>query len=87
MAQGLTPPAPVNENIYCLSDSQRNQQNIRRLPQNMYDATKEFAKDPLMAEVLGENAFAKYVAGKEAEWADYSQRVTQWEVDQYLTKY
>jgi len=85
--QNLTPPDPVNENVYVLTDAQRNSQKIRRLPQNMYDAIKEFVDDSLMKEVLGESAFATYVAGKEAEWADYSQRVTQWEIDQYLTKY
>lgn len=82
----LTPPPPVNKNIYTLTDEEKTMHKIKRVPQNMFDAINDFKEDPLMREVLG-GAYEKYLKGKKKEWADYSQHVHEWEREQYLTKY
>ena len=47
---------------------------------------KEFEKDPLMKEVLGEEVCGKYVKAKMAEWETYNRQVSDWEVDNYLLR-
>ncbi len=84
---GMTPPPPVNKNIYTLTDEEKKTHRIKGVPQNMLDAIEDFANDSLMKEVMGESAFRKYLNGKECEWADYSSHVHEWEREHYLTKY
>ena len=50
------------------------------------EAVKEFEKDPLMKEVLGEEVCGKYVKAKMAEWETYNRQVSDWEVDNYLLR-
>lgn len=85
--KGLVPPPPVNKNIYTLSETEKKKHKIMRVPQNLFDAIDDFEADPLMREVLGDSAYSKYLAGKKAEWADYSTHVHEWERVHYLTKY
>jgi glutamine synthetase len=37
--------------------------------------------------VLGEHVSRKYIDAKKREWFDYSTRVSEWELEQYLAKY
>ena len=36
---------------------------------------------------LGDHIFEKYIEAKEEEWDSYRTKITQWEIDEYLTKY
>ncbi|MEG0257893.1 MAG: type I glutamate--ammonia ligase [Christensenella sp.] len=85
--KGMTPPPPVNKNIYKLNDEEKKRHMIKRVPQNMFDAIDDFTDDPLMLEVMGESAYRKYLKGKKQEWSDYSTHVHEWERERYLTKY
>ncbi len=85
--QGLTPPAAVDGNIYELTAAERKRKKVEALPVDLHDALEEMKKDPLVREVLGEHVFEKYLEAKELEWLDYRTKITQWEVDNYLTKY
>jgi glutamine synthetase len=38
----------------------------------------------LVAETLGEHVFDFFLRNKKAEWSEYSQQVTQWELNRYL---
>ncbi len=80
-------PPPVNKNIYTLTNAERKKYKVNAVPANLLEAMGYFEEDPLMKEFLGESAFNKYLAGKKAEWYDYSTHVHQWETDRYLTKY
>jgi glutamine synthetase len=56
------------------------------MPDNLHEAIMEFKKDPLMAEVLGDHAYGKYIEAKEIEWDQYRTRVTPWELSNDLIK-
>ncbi|MEF9864448.1 MAG: type I glutamate--ammonia ligase [Christensenellaceae bacterium] len=84
---GLTPPPPVNKNIYNLTKEEKIKHQIKQVPQNLQEAIEDFEQDALMSEVLGKSTFGKYLKGKKVEWSDYSMHVHNWEREQYLTKY
>jgi glutamine synthetase len=83
----LTPPAPVEENIYEFSEQEAKERNIQTLSRDLYDAMNNFKKDELVKEALGEYAFEKFLHLKTTEWDEYRMQVTSWEIDQYLEKY
>jgi glutamine synthetase len=44
-------------------------------------------KDKLICNTLGEHILEKYIEAKELEWLNYKTRISQWEIDEYLSKY
>lgn len=85
--RGLTPPCSTDENIFELSEDDREARGIESLPSDLKQAVRAFRKDPLMRETLGDHIFQKYVEHKNDEWNEYKIRVTQWELDRYLERY
>jgi len=85
--KNLTPPKPVEENIYHLSEADRVAKKIASLPANLYEALYEFKKSELMRSVLGDHIFTRYYEAKMNEWDQYRAQVTPWELDKYLEKY
>ncbi|GKU27301.1 type I glutamate--ammonia ligase [Clostridium folliculivorans] len=83
----LTPPKNIEANIFDMTEEQRKEQGIDRLPDNLYDAIVEFSKDGLVKDTLGDHAFQVYKEAKNLEWDDYRAKVHQWEIDQYLSKF
>jgi glutamine synthetase len=80
----LTPPEPVEENIYSLDDESLATKNIDVLPGSLGDALYQLKKDELMREVLGEHLFERYIDVKTKEWDEFKKQVTSWEIDTYL---
>ena len=83
----LTPPDPVEEDIYHLDESGRIQLNIGELPQNLYEAIQASEEDPLIRETLGDYLFERYIAAKKQEWREYSLNISNWEIERYLWVY
>ncbi len=80
----LTPPPPIDENIYKMSESDREKHGITSLPSNLEEALQEAKKSELVREVLGDHIFEKFVESKESEWKEYSRFVSDWERDRYF---
>jgi len=80
----LTPPQPVEENIYQLDDESLVQKNIDTLPTSLWEALDELKKDKLLQETLGEHLFERYIDVKTKEWDEFKKQVTTWEIDTYL---
>lgn len=85
--KGLTPPAPVDRNIYMLTREERANLAIEQLPQSLKEALDELEKDSLIMEALGEHAASRFVAFKRQEWDEYKACVHEWEIGQYLYRY
>lgn len=83
----LEPPKSVDQNLFEMTDRQRMELGIERLPATLGEAIEEFEKDEFVKKVLGAHITEKYLAQKKAEWAAYQAHVTDWEVMQYLMKY
>jgi glutamine synthetase len=80
----MTPPGPIQENVYHMSVEDRKGKGIDRLPSSLGEALDELQKDTLIRKVLGDQVAEKYIATKRDEWLDYCALVTDWEKDRYL---
>ncbi|NLW70918.1 MAG: glutamine synthetase, partial [Eubacteriaceae bacterium] len=80
----LTPPAPVDANLYRLTDEQRNALNIDHLPRTLTESLNALKHDSLLLELLGDHASRQYINARESEWEAYSIQVSKWELDRYL---
>ena len=85
--QNLKPLAAVEQNIYEMDLATRKMNNIESLPENLYEAINELRQDKLIQEALGEHIYSRFVLAKIREWENYSSRVYDWEIDEYLEKF
>jgi glutamine synthetase len=84
---GINPPAPVDQNIFEMSEQELQSRGIGCLPGTLGDALEELKKDRLIQEALGPHIFEKFVAAKTLEWNEYRIQVHPWEQSMYLSKY
>jgi glutamine synthetase len=87
IANKLPTPAPVDRNIYVMSEEERQDAGIPSLPVNIKEALSEMLRDEVICDVLGDHALSHFYELKEIEWDMYRTQVHQWERDQYLTMY
>ena len=85
--QRLTPPDPVNKNIFTMSHRERRKYRIDELPRDLHEALDCLEKDPVVREALGEHNYDRLLEAGRQEWLEYSAVVTSWEIEQYLGKY
>jgi glutamine synthetase len=81
--EGLNPGLPNEDNLYELSDAQRQERGIDFLPQTLQEAVAAFAADPLVEQTLGKALSDEFIKYKTQEWEAYHLAVSQWEVDRY----
>ncbi len=79
-------PAPVDRNIYTMTDAEKESLGIISLPENLWEALHELSRDELLIDALGEHIYSKFMEVKLAEWREYNIQVTPWELKHYLTK-
>ena len=82
--RGLKPVESVQQDIYTMTEDEREAANIQNLPKNLYEAIQEMRKSSFMKDVLGADVYKKYLRAKEEEWMEYTSQVTDWEIDRYL---
>lgn len=85
--KGMKVPESIDENIYTMTEECRKMSGIESLPATLEDAVAELEKDPLIRETLGEHVYTNYIEAKKKEWDNYRTRVSQWELDNYLSQY
>lgn len=83
----ITPPPEVTQNIFELTQKQKQEMHIRSLPSSLLEAIEAMEQDPFIREVLGDHIFDCYVRAKREEWNEYRLQVSEWEVNRYLSKY
>jgi len=83
--QGLEPPEPVEENVYEMSETEREKRGIKTLPSSLQEAIALTEKSKLVKEALGEHVFNAFIENKKIEWDKYRIQVTQYELDRYLS--
>ena len=83
----IDPGPPINENIYSMDESRREELHIGALPQNLLDAVQKMEKSELVRETLGDHIFNHFVKAKRIEWNLYNLQVHEWELSRYLRTY
>jgi glutamine synthetase len=82
--KGLTPPDPVEENVYEMSDEKRKAMGIGTLPSNLWEAVQLMEKSELVRKALGDHVFNAFIKNKMIEWDRYRIQVTDYEIKRYL---
>ena len=85
--EDLDPGDPIDLNMYELSSEELDRLGVKELPRTLQEAVEAFAADPLSEQVMGPALRQSYIDLKSAEWWDYHNQISQWEIDTYLTKY
>ncbi|MDB4895603.1 MAG: glutamine synthetase, type [Firmicutes bacterium] len=81
----LTPPEPVNRNVYLMSPEEREAEGIHSVPDNLREALRELEADDVMRDALGPHVLENFIEAKLIEWDIYRSQVHSWEVEQYLS--
>ena len=77
-------PAPVEENVYEMTEEERKRRNIGTLPGSLWEAIKLTEESDVVRKALGEHVFDAFIQNKKIEWELYRSQVTGYELDKYL---
>jgi glutamine synthetase len=77
-------PAPVEENVYTMSEGEREKRKIGTLPASLLEAILVAEKSELVRRALGDHVFNAFIANKKIEWDMYQTQVTEYELKKYL---
>jgi glutamine synthetase len=77
-------PPEAEDNVWELTDAEREEMGIAHLPRSLGEAIAAMEKSDLVAETLGEHVFDFFLRNKRAEWDEYQSQVTAFELDRYL---
>jgi glutamine synthetase len=80
----LTPPYPVEENLYHFDAAKLESRKIRQLPGTLREALVELSRDEVIRDALGDHVLERFVEAKTEEWDEYRIQVSDWEVQRYL---
>ena len=56
---------------------------MQELPRTLGEAVEAFAADPFVEQILGTELKNEFIKYKRAEWEEYHQSVSPWEIDRY----
>jgi glutamine synthetase len=85
--ENLDPGNPQTENLYEFTDSQLMERGVQPLPKTLGEAVEAFAADPWIESVLGPELRQEFITYKQAEWEEYHQTVSDWEIKRYARLY
>ncbi len=77
-------PPISEENVYRMGASRRAELNIETLPGSLIEAIIEAEKGSVVRETLGDSAFEKLIDSKRAQWDEYRQIITTYEMEKYF---
>lgn len=77
-------PEPANNNIYRMTEEERQRAKIQSLPEDLLEAIKITENSELVRRALGDRVFEYFIRNKKLEWDEYKAQVTQYEISKYL---
>jgi glutamine synthetase len=83
--EGLELMPEATNDIFEMTPAELEEAGIATLPKNLGEAIDLFEQSETMKEILGEHIHAFYSKNKKAEWSEYIQQVSEWEMDRYLS--
>jgi glutamine synthetase len=83
--KGYELPAPVEEDIFEMSEETRKRHGIDSLPGSLSEAIQLTEQSDLVKETLGDHIFQKFIENKKIEWDQYRTHVSQFELNKYLS--
>jgi glutamine synthetase len=77
-------PDPIEENVYEMTDDERQAKGIGTLPASLLEAIILTEKSDVVRKALGEHVFQAFITNKKIEWDQYRIQVTNYELTRYL---
>jgi len=77
-------PTPVEENVYEMTEEERNRRGIGTLPASLLEAILLTEKSEVVRKALGDHVFDAFIKNKKIEWDHYQTQVTDYELKKYL---
>ncbi len=77
-------PEPVEENVYDMSEQERERRGIDILPGSLWEAVQLTEKSELVRRALGDHVFNAFIENRKIEWNNYRVQVTDYELKRYL---
>ncbi|MBP0979191.1 MAG: type I glutamate--ammonia ligase [Oscillospiraceae bacterium] len=85
--KNLEPPKEIIKNIYDMNETDLIKHNIKKLPDSLISAIEFLKQDKVIINALGPHVFSQYVVGKQREYKEYITRISNWEINKYITLY
>jgi len=82
--KGYEVPDPVEENVYEMTEEERQGRGIGSLPASLWEAIQLTEKSEVVQRALGEHVFHDFIKNKKIEWDQFRTRVTDYELKKYL---
>jgi len=82
--KGYEAPVPVEENVYVMTEAEREKRGIKTLPGSLFQAVQLTEQSELVRKALGDHVFEAFIANKKIEWDQYRSQVTDYEIKRYL---
>ncbi len=77
-------PDPVEENVYEMTEKERQRRGIGTLPASLWEAIQITEKSEVVRRALGDHVFDAFIKNKRIEWDQYRAQVTDYELRKYL---
>jgi glutamine synthetase len=77
-------PDPIEENVYAMTEEERQKRGIDTLPASLLEAIQLTEKSELVRKALGDHVFDAFIANKKIEWDQYRTQVSEYELKKYL---
>jgi glutamine synthetase len=77
-------PAPIEENVYEMTEQEKRARKIGTLPASLLEAIMVTEKSDLVRKALGDHVFEAFIKNKRIEWDHYRTQVTEYELKRYL---
>lgn len=78
------PMAPIEGNIYEMTEEDRIKAGLDTLPRSLHNALTELQQDELLLSTLGKHLSERYIKAKLKEWGAFRKQVSDWELKNYL---
>jgi glutamine synthetase len=82
--KGYEVPEPIEENVYEMTEEERQKRGIGTLPASLLEAILVTEKSEVVRKALGEHVFNAFIQNKKIEWNQYKAQVTEYELKKYL---
>ncbi len=77
-------PDPVKENVYEMTEEERQKRKIGTLPASLQQAIQLTEKSEVVRRALGDHVFHAFIKNKKIEWNQYRVQVSEYELKRYL---
>ena len=75
---------PVEENVYEMTEEEREKRGIWTLPASLWEAVRLTEESEVVRKALGDHVFNAFIENKKIEWDQYRTQVTDYELKRYL---